>query len=295
MLSSILLSTWLFLILLLQKNEETTAFTPIITTLTTGRTAIITTNNANKYEISTTQTTSSSNTSNTALFASKKKKKKKKNNTSSGGGVGVIGASGFGQSTQPKLQDLEFPTRIPPNPLEQPCPCGILGPTTTYQECCHPLHNKDILPQSPMDVLKSRYTAFVWRMIPYVIETTHPSSRDYIKDQVKWARDLNRSGMFDSYDFIGLDAGEEEYTTNDDSNSSSDDDGKNEDKKEGFIEFKVNLRANQNCEEFIEGQEIVVQERSRFLRSSSKDGGWKYAGGDVTSNVAGLEGAKLNN
>lgn len=267
----ILLLTSLFLILLLQK-EGTTAFT-IVTTITKDRATLIANNNFNTYY---------RNTQATVLFASKKKKtkKKKSNNT----GSMVVGSSGFGQSTQPKMQELNFPTRIPPNALEQPCPCGIKGPTTTYKECCHPFHNQDITPQSPLDVLKSRYTAFVWRMIPYVIETTHQSSRDYSKDQVKWARDLNRSGMFDSYEFMSLEAGEEEFTDDD-----------NDEKKEGFIEFKVNLRANQNSGEHIEGQDITVQERSRFLRSSSKDGGWNYAGGDVTSNVAGLEGTKLNN
>ena len=271
--SSILLLASLFLILLLQK-EGTSAFT-ITTTIGKDRATTIANNNSNTYYRTTLAPTT------TALFAAKKKKTKKKKNST---GSKVVGSSGFGQSTQPKVEDLNFPTRVPPNALEQPCPCGTKGPSTTYKECCHPFHNQDIKPQSPMDVLRSRYTAFVWRMIPYVIKTTHPSSRDYSKDQVKWARDLNRSGMFDSYDFISLEAGEEEFTEED-----------NDEKKEGFIAFKVNLRANQSSGEHIEGQEITVQERSRFLRSSGKDGGWTYAGGDVTSNVAGLEGAKLNN
>jgi len=113
----------------------------------------------------------------------------------------------------------------------------------------------------------------------YIIDTTHSTSRDYMKDKVSWAKELNRNGMFDSYDFISLQVGEEEFSLDNDD--------------EGFLEFKVNLKANKKSGDHIEGQEIVVKERSRFLRT--KNGGWKYAGGDVTSDVAGLEDAILNN
>lgn len=59
---------------------------------------------------------------------------------------------------------------------------------------------------------------------------------------------------------------------------------------EGFIQFKVNLKANQNSGEYIVGQDIIVREHSRFLRTAKE--GWKYAGGKVTSDV---EGTALDN
>jgi SEC-C motif-containing protein len=221
---------------------------------------------------------STATTSSSACFASPKKGKKNKKNKKN---KNIVGA-GFAQSSQPKLEQLEFKSRLPPNASEQPCPCGTStsasGTSALYKDCCSPFHNKEVLPQSPIDVLKTRYTAFVYRLPLYVIETTHSSCRDFRKDKIAWAKDLNRSGMFDSYDFMNLNVVSEEI--GDDANV-------------GFIDFKVDLRANQNSGEHIEGQEIVVQEKSRFLRTS--DGGWKYAGGDVTSNVAGLEGAILNN
>ncbi len=208
-------------------------------------------------------------------FASSPKKGSKTNKKT----TNVVGTGGFGKSNQPKLEELEFPDRIPPNASDTPCPCGSTALPLLYKDCCSPFHSGEKLPQSPLEVLKTRYTAFAWRIPQYVIETTHPVCKDFRKDKLKWARDLNRSGMFDSYDFVKLDVvGEETFNP--------DNDG------EGFIEFKVNLKANKNSGEHIEGQDIVVQEKSRFLRTS--DGGWKYAGGDVTSNVAGLEGIKLN-
>ena len=207
-----------------------------------------------------------------AFAASKKNNKKSKKKSSN-----IVGA-GFGQSNQPKVEDLEFPSRMPPDALEQPCPCGTVE-GALYKDCCSPFHNKEKLPQGPKEVLKTRYSAFAWRLPLYVIETTHPACRDFKKDKIKWAKELNRNGMFDSYDFVKLDVGEETFNEEDDG--------------EGFIDFKVLLKANKTSGDYIEGQDIVVQEKSRFLRTS--EGGWKYAGGEVTSDVAGLEGAVLNN
>ena len=259
-----------------------------------------------------------------AAFAAPRKGSKNKSRKSKN--KNAVGGAGFGHSTQPSLDELNFPTRIPSNALEQPCPCGGIASnkntnTNTngvvlYKDCCHPFHTKEKVPRSALDVLRTRYTAFSWRMIPYVIETTHAVCRDFKKDQVKWARDLNRNGMFDSYDFVGLEIVDEvmpmSISINDDHGDDQDDDHE----KEAFIDFKVLLRANVNSGEHIQGQEIVVQEKSRFLltrssthSSSTSDvhghghghghgheqgGGWKYAGGDVTSNIAGLEDTKLN-
>jgi len=102
---------------------------------------------------------------------------------------------------------------------------------------------------------------------------------DYEKDKMAWVKDLSRDGMFDSYEFVGLDAEPQEISEDND--------------KEGFINFKVNLRANENLGDEVEGQEIVVREKSRFL-CSGEPASWSYAGGDVSSEVAGLEGVKLN-
>lgn len=132
------------------------------------------------------------------------------------------------------------------------------------------------------DVLRSRYTAFSWRNIEYVMATTHESCRDYKDDRVAWANDLNRNGMFDSFDFVSLSAGEEEIDV--------------DDENVGFIEFKVTFRARGGQGVIIDsvaGKETVISERSTFLRNPA-DGSWSYASGDVRSDVAGLEDAMLN-
>lgn len=203
------------------------------------------------------------------LAASKKSGKK---------GPKIVSGNGFAAPSQNvNLEDIvkKFPTRVPPNAGESDCPCGT---GLLYKNCCQPFHTKDKLPDTPLDVLRSRYTAFCWRMIPYVMETTHPTCRDFRKDKVLWAKDLNRDGMFDSYDFVSLNAGEVEISQDNPS--------------EGYIEFKVNLRANTNGSH-LEGQEITVCERSKFLCDGNPPR-WRYASGEVRSDVKGLEDVQLN-
>ena len=112
------------------------------------------------------------------------------------------------------------------------------------------------------------------------MDTTHPTCRDFRKDKVAWAKDLNRNGMFDSYDFIGLEAGPEIF--------------EEDDENVGYVDFKVNLRANANNGPHLEGQEITIREVSKFIRSGDPPS-WTYASGEVTSDVAGIEDVKLNN
>lgn len=90
----------------------------------------------------------------------------------------------------------------------------------------------------------------------------------------------NASSFF--YILVKLDAGEEEPSN----------------ENEGFIEFKVTLRARENTATLagganLPGQETVITERSRFVRDSNT-GSWSYASGDVRSDVAGLEDTTLN-
>jgi SEC-C motif-containing protein len=128
--------------------------------------------------------------------------------------------------------------------------------------------------------LQSRFSAFAYRLPGYIIETTHETCRDFQEDKIAWAKDLNKQGMFDSYDFVELMAGEEE------SGSTS-----TTDEEEAFVDFRVRLRANAKTGKYMEGEEMVIMERSRFLKDET---GWKYAGGDVRTDVAGIEDVVLN-
>lgn len=59
----------------------------------------------------------------------------------------------------------------------EPCPCGgVAG----YAECCGRYHPGGILPMqapTPEALMRSRYTAFVMDIRPYLLETWHPTTR----------------------------------------------------------------------------------------------------------------------
>lgn len=195
-------------------------------------------------------------------------------------------AKGFG-APPPTLEEVisKFRTRVPDDADSQPCPCGGRSETDKlYRDCCGPLHRNERLALTMTDVLRSRFSAFSWRLIKYVMDSTHETCRDYLEDRVAWANSLNKYGMFDSFEFVRLEPGPEELSL--------------ESENEGFIEFNVTLRAKdpsylEDVSTLISGQETKITERSRFLRDPNT-GVWTYASGEVRSNVAGLEDTSLN-
>lgn len=174
---------------------------------------------------------------------------------------------GFGAAPPTFEETLDsFKTRLPNDAENQPCPCGS---AQVYSNCCAPYHKGELLPPSPLAVLRSRYTAFCWRNVGYVIESTHPTCRDYQEDRIAWAKSLDKNGMFDSYEFVNLNVMNEEGG----------------EEGEAFIDFQVKLRSIES------GEETTVAEKSRFLK---EDGKWTYASGDVRSTVEGVDDIILN-
>ena len=204
-----------------------------------------------------------------------------KKNTGAGGGPKKRRAAastnkGFG-AAPPTFDEVvsRFRTRLPSSDATSvvDCPCGS---GKTYQSCCEPFHKGERSCTAPTDVLRTRYSAFSYRLVKYVIDTTHPTCRDYQEDKIEWAKELNKNGMFDSYDFVDLEIGDEI--------SSSED--------EAFVDFRVRLRAK-DSQGTLAGKETLISEKSRFLRNN-EDGTWTYASGEVRSQEAGLEDSILN-
>ena len=232
-----------------------------------------------------------------ALRAAAKRSKKKGASTASS-------TRGFGTKPLSFEQVVaQFPTRLPPNALDLPCPCQKHSnprqpeaegtDLITYRECCAPYHDGEKLPESPERVLRSRYSAFRYRNIPYILKTTHPDCSDYQSDKIKWAKDMNKGGMFDGYDFVGLEILSD--TVYSDENSA-----------EAFLEFQVRLAKRndspitKSTDVTSDAEEVIVAEKSRFLKASkettetsptrandSEEGpavptsGWLYVSGDI--------------
>lgn len=67
-----------------------------------------------------------------------------------------------------------------------PCPCGSLK---KYKKCCKVYHNGSN-PKTALELMKSRYCAFVVREYKYIIKTTHEENNDYTNDLNLWKESI---------------------------------------------------------------------------------------------------------
>lgn len=73
-----------------------------------------------------------------------------------------------------------------------------------------------------------------------------------MEDCIAWIKDLDRDGMIDSFEFVSLNIESEELFED-----------------EAFIDFSVMLQAKEDSGPYLQGQEIRISERSRFIRNGS--------------------------
>lgn len=59
----------------------------------------------------------------------------------------------------------------------EPCPCGGLPAGTPYDRCCGPLHRQERHAESPEELMRSRYSAFVVGDGDHLFRTWHPRTR----------------------------------------------------------------------------------------------------------------------
>ena len=126
------------------------------------------------------------------------------------------------------------------------CPCGS---TKKYKKCCKTFHDKITLPKTALELMKSRYSAYVTSNTKYIIETTHKENPDFTENKKEWEQDV-----FDfckNTKFIELEI--IEFI---------------DDEIESFVKFKANMIQNGNDVSFIE--------KSRFLKV---EGIWLYVDG----------------
>ncbi len=67
-----------------------------------------------------------------------------------------------------------------------PCPCHS---GTPYKACCQPFH-KGKKASKPVQVMRSRYSAYALSLVGYIIKTTHPSSPFREDDVRQWRKRL---------------------------------------------------------------------------------------------------------
>ena len=126
------------------------------------------------------------------------------------------------------------------NPTDAaPCPCGS---TSAYAECCGALHAGATAPTAEA-LMRSRYSAYVMALEPYLLTTWHASTRP---TQLDLATD-NKS------QWLGLEVKRQQVTGSDNA----------------IVEFLARYKTG--------GRAHRLHETSRFIR---EDGRWYYVDGE---------------
>ncbi len=70
--------------------------------------------------------------------------------------------------------------------VNDPCPCGS---KQKYKRCCQPYH-KGSSAREPLQLMRSRYSAYVLGLAKYIIKTTHKENVDFRTDILAWEEDI---------------------------------------------------------------------------------------------------------
>lgn len=124
---------------------------------------------------------------------------------------------------------------------EGACPCGS---GKSYEFCCMPFHHSKAKAPTAEMLMRSRYSAYFFRLTDYLVETTHPDTRapGLRKEIEKMVHQVNWAGL----EIIATAKGGKEDKT-------------------GKVEFVARY--------FVQGEPFELHEVSRFRRHR---GEWKY-------------------
>jgi len=120
------------------------------------------------------------------------------------------------------------------------CPCCS---GKSYKECCEPFHlGKE--PETALQLMRSRYSAYALRRPEYIQRTTHPKSPHFVTNSRNWKKHILE--FCDSTEFVRL----EIFGYGDD-----------------WVHFIAHLKQ--------EDKPVELTEKSRFERLHSN---WRYVG-----------------
>ena len=80
--------------------------------------------------------------------------------------------AGFGK---PNKESVVSSTSMKPH-SESMCKCNS---DSFYGDCCEKFHNQSEFPESPINLVRSRFCAYAIGNWSYIMETTHPSHKEY--------------------------------------------------------------------------------------------------------------------
>lgn len=128
---------------------------------------------------------------------------------------------------------------------QKPCPCG--NADMSYGKCCKAYHSGEAKAKTAEQLMRSRYSAYYHRRVEYLVETTHPDTRE--PGLTKTLQKMIHTVSWQKLEILAISKG-------------------GVDDKVGKVEFIASYRH--------EGQPNQLHEVSRFKRYK---GQWKYLDG----------------
>lgn len=134
--------------------------------------------------------------------------------------------------------------------MSTPCPCYS---GQSYEACCRPYHLGSAYPKTSLELMRSRYGAYVKKLVDYIIQTSHPTLIEAHEDPDEWKNEIQ--DFCDNTRFTGLDILDFEDIG-----------------QEGTVTFIAHLQQ--------EGQDVSFKEKSHFVK---EDDHWYYLNGEQKS------------
>jgi uncharacterized protein YchJ len=95
----------------------------------------------------------------------------------------TIYMAGFGKPQEKKLDKVTISKYGKESSLKAPedgtAPCAC-GSGMSYSTCCQPAHNSYGPELTAMQVERARFSAVVYGLVPFIMESTHPDMKDYV-------------------------------------------------------------------------------------------------------------------
>ena len=131
--------------------------------------------------------------------------------------------------------------------VNNPCPCGS---NKKFKKCCKIFHN-GLKASSALELMKSRYSAYVVGDSKYIMKTTHKENQDFTSDIEAWSesiKEFSKISIFNGLVILEFIDGE----------------------KEAFVTFKALITQH--------GNEVSFVEKSKCYKIDDE---WLYHSGVI--------------
>ncbi|HIP11626.1 MAG TPA: hypothetical protein EYG97_01475 [Arcobacter sp.] len=130
--------------------------------------------------------------------------------------------------------------------VNHPCPCGS---NLKYKKCCQVFH-KGKVASNALELMKSRYSAYLLKDAKYIIKTTDVNNPDYTPEFDSWEQDILEfcnASEFRNLEILEFIDGDEE----------------------AFVKFHVTLYIQNNDQSFTEKSKFIKYNNTWLYQSAT--------------------------